>query len=78
MVLYVLLVKPPPNNADCVSGRREIALMAQGMKLFMHALRRTAYRRVSCHIAIEVGAGGMDAGLYACFGARKRHSNAGR
>ena len=53
VVLYVLLVKPPPNNANCVSGRREIALMAQGMKLLMHALRRTAYRRISTRLRTE-------------------------
>ena len=53
VVLYVLLVKPPPNNASCVSGRREIALMAQGMKLLMHALRRTAYRKLSARLRSE-------------------------
>ena len=46
-VLYVLLVKPPPDDPNLVSGRREIALMAQDMKLLMHMLRITAYRRVT-------------------------------
>ena len=33
VVLYALLMKPLPNNASLVCGRREIALMAQDMKV---------------------------------------------
>ena len=46
--VYVLLVKPLcPKQRELCQWQREIALMAQGMKLLMHALRRTAYRRIS-------------------------------
>ena len=46
-VMYVLLVKPAPNDADVVSERREIALMAQEMKLLLQMIRRTCYARVA-------------------------------
>ena len=45
-VLYALLVKKPPNNPDVIADRREIALMSQGMKLFLQVVRHTAYRKV--------------------------------
>jgi ribonuclease HI len=45
-VLYVLLKKPPPNNPDKVAERREIALMAQEMKLLMQMVREVSYRRI--------------------------------
>lgn len=45
-VIYVLLTKPLPNNPALISERREIALMAQDMKLVMHMVRATAYRLI--------------------------------
>ena len=38
-MLYVLLAKKPPNNPDVVGDRREIALMAQEMKILLQASR---------------------------------------
>ena len=54
-VLYVLLVKPAPNRADVVDQRREIALMAQELKLFMQMVRRVAYSKVIGRISAEQG-----------------------
>ena len=45
-VLYVLLEKPKPNNPEVVSERREIALMAQEMKLLLKMVRDVSYQRV--------------------------------
>jgi hypothetical protein len=45
-VLYVLLEKPKPNNPEVVAERREIALMAQEMKLLLQMVRSVAYQRV--------------------------------
>ena len=45
-VLYALLVKPAPSNADVVSERREIALMAHDMKLLLQMVRRVSYQRI--------------------------------
>jgi hypothetical protein len=50
VVLYSLLVKPPPNNPDVVDQRREIALMSQMSKLALHMARWTAYRRLTGRI----------------------------
>lgn len=52
-VLYALLAKPPPNDPNKVSGRREIALMAQDMKLLMQMVRGTTYRRLVERVASE-------------------------
>ena len=67
-VLYVLLVKPPPNNPACISGRREIALMPQEMKLFLKMIRNAVYKRVAGRIGHEQwgwceGVGCVDPGL---------------
>ena len=45
-VLYVLLRKKPPNRPEIVSENREIALMPQGLKLFMQMVRVAAYNKV--------------------------------
>jgi ribonuclease HI len=45
-VLYVLLEKPKPNNPEVIAERREIALMAQEMKLLLQMVRSVAYQRV--------------------------------
>ena len=52
-VIYVLLTKPPPNNPALISERREIALMAQDMKLIMHMVRATAYRLITGRLRPE-------------------------
>jgi len=67
-VIYVLLVKPAPSNASLISERREIALMAQDMKLIMHMVRATAYRRITGRLRLEQcgwlpGYGTIDSGL---------------
>ena len=67
-VIYVLLTKPPPSNPALISERREIALMAQDMKLIMHMVRATAYRLVTGRLRAEQcgwlpGYGTVDAGL---------------
>ena len=67
-VIYVLLAKPPPNNQALISERREIALMAQDMKLVMHMVRATAYRLITGRLRSEQcgwlpGYGTVDAGL---------------
>ena len=67
-VIYVLLTKPPPNNPALISERREIALMAQDMKLIMHMVRATAYRLITGRLRSEQcgwlpGYGTVDAGL---------------
>ena len=67
-VIYVLLTKPPPNNPALISDRREIALMAQDMKLVMHMVRATAYRLITGRLRLEQcgwlpGYGTVDAGL---------------
>ena len=54
-IIYVLLEKPAPSNPEVVAERREIALMAQEMKLFLQAVRRVAYRRVTGRILPEQG-----------------------
>ena len=66
-VLYVLLIKPE-RNPDVVSDRREIALMAQEMKLLLGMLKRTCYNRVANRIVKEQagwvsGMGAFDPGL---------------
>ena len=67
-VIYVLLTKPLPNNPALISERREIALMAQDMKLIMHMVRATAYRLITGRLRLEQcgwlpGYGTVDAGL---------------
>ena len=62
-VLYVLLVKPAPNDARRISERREIALMAQEMKLLLQMVRRVSYARIVGRLAKE------QAGWLAGFGA---------
>jgi ribonuclease HI len=67
-VIYVLLTKPLPNNPALISERREIALMAQDMKLIMHMVRATAYRLITGRLRFEQcgwlpGYGTVDAGL---------------
>ena len=67
-VIYVLLTKPPPSNPALISERREIALMAQDMKLVMHMVRATAYRLITGRLRSEQcgwlpGYGTVDAGL---------------
>jgi hypothetical protein len=67
-VIYVLLTKPLPNNPALISERREIALMAQDMKLVMHMVRATAYRLITGRLLPEQcgwlpGYGTVDAGL---------------
>ena len=53
VVLYALLLKPLPNNASLVCGRREIALMAQDLKVFLHMVRSLAYQQIQCRIVPE-------------------------
>eukprot|EP00900_Chrysochromulina_parva_P005860 jgi/Chrpa1/15275/Chrysochromulina_OHIO_Genome00008315-RA len=67
-VIYVLLAKPPPSNQALISERREIALMAQDMKLVMHMVRATAYRLITGRLRSEQcgwlpGYGTVDAGI---------------
>ena len=46
-VLYALLKKPAPNDPCLVSERREIALMAQDMKLLLKRVRRECHDRLT-------------------------------
>ena len=46
VVIYALLVKPPPNNPEIVSERREIALMEQDMKHLLMLANVTAYDHI--------------------------------
>ena len=43
VVVYALLVKPPPSDPNVVAQRREIALMEQLMKTVLQSLRQIAY-----------------------------------
>ena len=52
-VLYALLEKKPPNRADVVAERREIALMAQEMKLLLQMVRRVSYQRIIARVLPE-------------------------
>ena len=61
-VLYALLKKGPPNNPNVVQENREIALMAQDMKLFLQMVRRVSYSRLVGRLARE------QAGWLAGFG----------
>eukprot|EP00966_Prymnesium_polylepis_P183143 4244076-Prymnesium_polylepis.1 len=45
-ILYVLLVKPAPNNPELVNQRREIGLGPQDLKLCLQMVRRAAYMRL--------------------------------
>ena len=62
-VLYALLVKPKPSNPEVVAERREIALMAHDMKLFLQMVRRISYQRVVGRVVAE------QSGWLAGFGA---------
>ena len=67
-ILYVLLTKPLPNNPELVHKRREIALMAQDMKAFLHMIRRTVHARMAGRINKAqmggcTGYGATDVGL---------------
>ena len=46
-VLYALLKKPAPNNPNLVGERREIAMMAQDMKLLLKMVRRECHDRLA-------------------------------
>ena len=50
VVVYALLVKPPPNNPNVVCERREIAIMEQMMKLTLQMTRSVSYSRASGRI----------------------------
>eukprot|EP00966_Prymnesium_polylepis_P006368 145960-Prymnesium_polylepis.1 len=53
-VLYVMLVKPAPNDARRVSERREIALIAlMEMKLLLQMIRKVSYARIVGRLARE-------------------------
>jgi ribosomal protein S18 acetylase RimI-like enzyme len=43
VVVYALLVKPPPSDPNVVAQRREIALMEQLQKTVLQAVRRVTY-----------------------------------
>ena len=67
-VLYALLVKPPPSKPYLVKDRRDIALMAQDMKLCLHMVRATAYEAIQPRVAADqlgwiAGYGTGDVGL---------------
>ena len=53
-VLYVLLYKDGA-HPEAVDKRREIALMAQDMRLLVRVVRDTAYRRLTVRVVIEQG-----------------------
>ena len=46
-VMYVLLAKKPPNRPNVIAERREIALMAQEMKIVLQMVRKACYSRVA-------------------------------
>ena len=58
-----MLVKPKPSNPEVVAERREIALMAHDMKLFLQMVRRISYQRVVGRVVAE------QSGWLAGFGA---------
>ena len=67
-VLYALLVKKAPNNPECISERREIALMAQELKLVLQMVRWTSFCRLEGHVDAAqagwtAGHGAADPGL---------------
>ena len=69
-VVYVLLVKKPPNNPNLISERRDIALMAQDMKLLLKMVRETCYKRIARRVLSDqvgwvAGLGAFDPGLSA-------------
>ena len=54
--MNALLVKPAPNNPALTSQRREIALLAQELKVFLQVVRRKAYRRLTGRLlAVQMG-----------------------
>ena len=52
-MLYTLLKKPAPNNSNLVGERREIALMAQDMKLLLKMVRRECHDRKALFLYIS-------------------------
>ena len=67
-VLYALLVKKAPNNPECIGERREIALMAQELKLVLQMVRWTSFCRLEGHVDAPqagwtAGHGAADPGL---------------
>ena len=67
-MLYVLLKKPGQEHPNVVSEHREIALMAQEMKMVLQAVRWSCYARASRRLLNEqvgwvAGLGCTDAGL---------------
>lgn len=71
-VLYALLRKPAPNNPDLVGERREIALMAQEMKILLKMVRRACHDRltdrlISSQMGWLRGFGFSDPGMAATF-----------
>eukprot|EP00966_Prymnesium_polylepis_P229114 5301861-Prymnesium_polylepis.1 len=63
-ILYVLLVKPLPNNPELVNQRREIGLGPQDLKLCLQMVRHAAYMRLDgrVHRAQMGGVSGYGAG----------------
>ena len=63
-VLYVLLEKPAPNDPEVVAQMREIALMAQDMKMALRMVRAMSYARVTGRVNVaQMGwVGGYGAG----------------
>ena len=53
VILYAMLVKPPPNNPRLLGQRREIALMASDMKICLHMLRTAAYSRIQLRLCSD-------------------------
>lgn len=49
-VIYVLLRKPPPNDAALISQRREIALMPQDLKILLQGVRILTYEKISARL----------------------------
>jgi len=46
VVVFALLVKPPPNNPELVAERRDIAILDQLMKTVLQMVRTVSYSRV--------------------------------
>jgi hypothetical protein len=58
-IMYVLLVKPPPNRPHIMSERREIALTEHDVKILLHMLRRVCFSRIMgrvSHVQTWLGA----------------------
>ena len=59
-VLYALLVKKAPNNPELIDERREIALMAQELKLLLQMVRWKSFAR--CEGQVDAAQAGWTAG----------------